>query len=99
MIPREDLWKIIAKSAGKREDVLEMTLSDMNKGLESLFKTNPAIRQLFTPALEPGEAFSGRGGAADEGGRVVAKGTPEMIANNADSVTGRYLAGVLKQYT
>jgi excinuclease ABC subunit A len=34
-------------------------------------------------------------GAADEGGRVVAKGTPEMIANNADSVTGRYLKGVL----
>ena len=34
-------------------------------------------------------------GAADEGGRVVAKGTPEMIVNNEDSLTGRYLADVL----
>ena len=34
-------------------------------------------------------------GAADEGGRVVVKGTPEMVANNPDSVTGRYLAEVL----
>jgi len=30
-------------------------------------------------------------GAADEGGRVVAKGTPEMIARNPDSVTGEFL--------
>ncbi|MCC6127028.1 MAG: excinuclease ABC subunit UvrA [Pirellulales bacterium] len=36
-------------------------------------------------------------GAADEGGQVVAKGTPEMIANCPHSVTGRYLAEVLKK--
>jgi excinuclease ABC subunit A len=36
-------------------------------------------------------------GAADEGGRIVAKGTPEMVARNADSVTGRFLAGLLKE--
>ncbi|HLA85964.1 MAG TPA: excinuclease ABC subunit UvrA, partial [Thermoguttaceae bacterium] len=30
-------------------------------------------------------------GAADEGGQVVAKGTPEMIARNAKSVTGEFL--------
>jgi excinuclease ABC subunit A len=36
-------------------------------------------------------------GAADEGGQVVAKGTPEMIANSPHSVTGRYLAEVLKK--
>ncbi|MCH7752282.1 MAG: excinuclease ABC subunit UvrA, partial [Planctomycetes bacterium] len=30
--------------------------------------------------------------AADEGGRVVAHGTPEQIAANADSLTGKYLA-------
>jgi len=30
-------------------------------------------------------------GAADEGGRVVAKGTPEIIARNPDSITGRFL--------
>lgn len=35
-------------------------------------------------------------GAAHEGGRVVAQGTPEMIANNPDSITGRFLAGALK---
>jgi excinuclease ABC subunit A len=31
-------------------------------------------------------------GAADEGGQVVAKGTPEMVANTPGSVTGRFLA-------
>jgi excinuclease ABC subunit A len=30
-------------------------------------------------------------GAADEGGRIVATGTPEAIANNKDSLTGRFL--------
>jgi len=35
-------------------------------------------------------------GAADEGGRVVAKGTPEMVANCPESITGRFLAGLLK---
>jgi excinuclease ABC subunit A len=30
-------------------------------------------------------------GAADEGGMVVATGTPEMVARNEDSVTGQYL--------
>jgi excinuclease ABC subunit A len=36
-------------------------------------------------------------GAADEGGRVVAKGTPEMVANNASSITARFLNQVLKE--
>jgi len=31
-------------------------------------------------------------GAADEGGRVVAYGTPEEIANHPDSLTGKFLA-------
>jgi excinuclease ABC subunit A len=35
-------------------------------------------------------------GAADEGGRVVAKGTPEQVARSAESVTGRYLADALR---
>ena len=30
-------------------------------------------------------------GAADEGGRIVAQGTPEEVAGNAESVTGRFL--------
>jgi excinuclease ABC subunit A len=34
-------------------------------------------------------------GAADDGGRIVAKGTPEMVARNAESATGRFLASVL----
>ncbi|HUY36329.1 MAG TPA: excinuclease ABC subunit UvrA [Pirellulales bacterium] len=34
-------------------------------------------------------------GAADEGGRVVAKGTPEMVSRNEDSLTGRFLARAL----
>ncbi len=36
-------------------------------------------------------------GAADEGGRVVVQGTPEMVTHNPDSVTGRYLSQVLRQ--
>ncbi|MCL4190777.1 MAG: excinuclease ABC subunit A, partial [Thermoguttaceae bacterium] len=35
-------------------------------------------------------------GAADEGGQVVAKGTPEKITNNPESITGRFLAEALK---
>jgi excinuclease ABC subunit A len=35
-------------------------------------------------------------GAAEAGGELVAKGTPEMIARNANSTTGRYLAGILR---
>ncbi|MHC4399572.1 MAG: excinuclease ABC subunit UvrA [Planctomycetota bacterium] len=36
-------------------------------------------------------------GAADQGGRVVVKGTPEMVARCKQSITGRYLADVLKE--
>jgi excinuclease ABC subunit A len=36
-------------------------------------------------------------GAADEGGQVVAKGTPEMIARTPGSVTAGFLAKVLKE--
>jgi excinuclease ABC subunit A len=36
-------------------------------------------------------------GAADEGGQVVVQGTPEMVANNPHSITGRFLADVLGQ--
>ncbi|MCE5269396.1 MAG: excinuclease ABC subunit UvrA, partial [Planctomycetaceae bacterium] len=35
-------------------------------------------------------------GAADEGGQVVAKGTPEMVARAPGSATASFLAGVLK---
>jgi excinuclease ABC subunit A len=31
-------------------------------------------------------------GAADEGGQVVVQGTPELVARNGESPTGRYLA-------
>jgi excinuclease ABC subunit A len=34
-------------------------------------------------------------GAAEEGGRVIAQGTPEELAANADSATGRFLAAAL----
>jgi len=34
-------------------------------------------------------------GAADEGGQVVVQGTPEMVANNSNSITGRFLADIL----
>ncbi|HEY5314215.1 MAG TPA: excinuclease ABC subunit UvrA [Pirellulales bacterium] len=34
-------------------------------------------------------------GAAEDGGRVVAHGSPEMVARNPKSVTGRYLAAAL----
>ena len=34
-------------------------------------------------------------GAADEGGQVVAKGTPEMVARTPRSVTAGFLAKVL----
>jgi excinuclease ABC subunit A len=36
-------------------------------------------------------------GAADEGGELVAKGTPEMIVRNSRSITGQFLAPVLQQ--
>ena len=36
-------------------------------------------------------------GAADEGGRVVAKGTPEMVARAPASVTAGFLAKVLAE--
>ncbi|MCY7316925.1 MAG: excinuclease ABC subunit UvrA [Rubrivivax sp.] len=35
-------------------------------------------------------------GAGVHGGQVMAQGTPEQVAANADSLTGRYLAGVLR---
>ncbi len=35
-------------------------------------------------------------GAADEGGTVVAKGTPEQVSHNAQSATGRLLADALR---
>lgn len=35
-------------------------------------------------------------GAADEGGAIVAQGTPELVARSQGSVTGRFLAAALK---
>ena len=35
-------------------------------------------------------------GAGEKGGYVVAKGTPEEVMNNRDSLTGRYLKGIEK---
>ncbi len=35
-------------------------------------------------------------GAGVHGGRVIAQGTPEAVAADADSLTGQYLAGVLR---
>ena len=34
-------------------------------------------------------------GGGEDGGRIVAVGTPEDIADNPDSLTGRYLRSVL----
>jgi excinuclease ABC subunit A len=34
-------------------------------------------------------------GAADEGGRIVAQGTPEAVARSKESITGRFLAKAL----
>ena len=36
-------------------------------------------------------------GGGSRGGRVVAVGTPEEIAENSDSLTGKYLKNVLKK--
>ncbi|HEV3006103.1 MAG TPA: excinuclease ABC subunit A, partial [Pirellulales bacterium] len=36
-------------------------------------------------------------GAADEGGRIVAQGTPEMVSRNVESVTGKFLARILAE--
>ena len=35
-------------------------------------------------------------GAGDEGGRVMAEGTPQEVMNNPNSLTGKYLRGELK---
>ena len=40
--------------------------------------------------------FGPEGG--DGGGRIVASGTPEQVAGQADSWTGRYLASVLERH-
>ncbi len=32
-------------------------------------------------------------GAGEHGGRIVAAGTPEEVANNKNSITGDYLSG------
>lgn len=36
-------------------------------------------------------------GAADEGGRIVAQGTPEMVSRAEGSITGRFLEKVLRE--
>jgi excinuclease ABC subunit A len=36
-------------------------------------------------------------GAADEGGRIVARGTPQEVSTNNDSITGRFLAAELSR--
>ena len=36
-------------------------------------------------------------GAADEGGQVIAEGTPEEVAQNKQSATGRFLAQALQE--
>ena len=48
----------------------------------------PVVQYLAQRAHE--EAQHGPGGG-EEGGRVVAYGTPEQIAANEESVTGKYL--------
>lgn len=35
-------------------------------------------------------------GAGVHGGRVIAQGTPQQVADSAESLTGRYMSGVLK---
>ena len=35
-------------------------------------------------------------GAADQGGRVVVQGTPEMVARSTESITGRFLREALQ---
>ena len=37
-------------------------------------------------------------GGGDEGGRVVATGTPEALVKNARSVTGPYLKDLLRRF-
>ena len=34
----------------------------------------------------------------DKGGTVIAKGTPEEVADNPDSYTGKYIKGMLERY-
>jgi excinuclease ABC subunit A len=36
-------------------------------------------------------------GAADEGGKIVAQGTPELVSRCKGSATGRFLAAALAQ--
>jgi len=36
-------------------------------------------------------------GGGDKGGKIIATGTPEDVARNKDSITGKYLVGLLKK--
>jgi excinuclease ABC subunit A len=36
-------------------------------------------------------------GAGEQGGAIVAQGTPEEVAQCAESITGRYLQALLRQ--
>jgi len=36
-------------------------------------------------------------GGGDKGGKIIATGTPEDVARNKESITGKYLAGLLKR--
>ena len=66
---------------------------------DALLSRGPfADRGRAQPANDEGGRLHHRPGpgAADEGGRVVAKGTPEMVARTPGSVTAGFLAEVLK---
>ena len=72
--------------AGKTLEQLQQDLADLQQNPS----TPPTPPTPPTPGGEGGEGGSGEGGG-ESGGRIVATGTPEQIAANPNSITGRYL--------
>ena len=76
-------------------DLLEMPVSDALPILENI----PQVRQKLQTLVDVGLGYIHLGQSAvtlsggEEGGRIVAQGTPEQVARNKKSYTGQALAG------
>ncbi|HOY65328.1 MAG TPA: excinuclease ABC subunit UvrA [Candidatus Ozemobacteraceae bacterium] len=69
-------------------------LIDTLKNLRDLGNTVLVVEHDHEIMLEADHLIDLGPGAGSDGGRLVAKGVPAAVAANAESLTGRYLAGI-----